>query len=76
MPVAIGNSNSLLFPASKCLSLLVRAVFRDSATVCYSSSGYNKLFGASYLKSNDSQYQLCANVIKELYAATTFWMQL
>ena len=52
--------------ATKCPSLHVRAVFRDSATVCYSFSGYNKLFGVSHLKSYDPQYQLCANVIGEL----------
>ena len=48
--VVCSHSNSLLFMASKCPSILVYAVFRDSATVCYSFSGYNKLFGVSHIK--------------------------
>ena len=64
--VVYHRSNSLLFSASKCPSILVRAVFRDSATVCYSFSGYNKLFGVSHIKTYDKQYQLCANVIRAI----------
>ena len=60
--VAYRRSNSLLFTASKCPSTLIRAVFRVSATVCYSFSGY-KLFDESHIKTYDTQYQLCANVI-------------
>ena len=44
-------------------SILIRAVFRDSTTVCYSFSGYNKLFGVSHIK---TQYQFCANVIRAI----------
>lgn len=60
------RSNSLLFAASKAPSMLVRVVFRDSANVCYSFSGYNKLFGVSHIKSYDTQYQICANVIRAI----------
>ena len=47
------HSISLLSAASKCPTMLVRAVFRDPATVCYSFSGYNKLFSFSHLKNYD-----------------------
>ena len=52
--VVCSRSNSLLFTASNCPSILVRAVFRDSATVCYLFSGYNKLFGVSHIKTYDT----------------------
>ena len=59
--VVYRRSNSLLFTASK------HAVFHDSATVCYSFSGYNKLFGVSHIKTYDTRYQLCANVIRVIH---------
>ncbi len=64
--VVYRRSNSLLFAASKSPSALVRAVFRDSASVCYSCSGYNNLFGTSDLKIYDPHSQLCANVIRSV----------
>ena len=60
------RSNSLSLAASKCPSLLVRSVFRDSASFCFSFSGYNYLYGLSHLKVYDPQYVLCANVIRSL----------
>ena len=64
--VVYRRSNSLLSAASNCPSMLVRTVFRDSATVCYSFSGYNKLFGGTHLKTYDPQYLICADVIRAL----------
>ncbi len=64
--VVYRRSNSLLFADSKSPSALVRAVFRDSASVCYSCSGYNNLFGTSHLQIYDPHSQLCANVIRSV----------
>ncbi len=38
----------------------------DSASVSYSCSGYNNLFGTSHLKIYDPHSQLCANVIRSV----------
>ena len=60
------RSYSLSRAAAKCPSPLVRSVFHDSASLCFSFIGYNSLYGMSHLKVYDSQYLLCANIIRSL----------
>ena len=60
------RSNSLLFAAAKCPSILVQSVFLQSTSICYCFCGYNALYGSRHLKHYDAQYRLCASVIRSL----------
>ena len=60
------RSNSLLFAAAKCPSILVQSVFLQSTSICYCFCGYNTLYGSRHLKQYDIQYRLCASVIRSL----------
>lgn len=57
------RSNSLLCAAVKCPSLLVRTIFSQSVSSCYSFCGYNSMYGLCHLKCYVTQYRLCASVI-------------
>ncbi len=44
------------------LCMLVRTIFCDSSSTCY-SCGYNNLFYHRHLKRYDYQYQMCASIV-------------
>ena len=46
--------------------MLVRSIFIQSVTTSYSFCGYNSLYGVDHLKYYDSQYRMCASVIRSL----------
>ena len=60
------RSNFLLLSACKCPANLFRAVFLDSASECYSFSGYNSLYGLSHTKCYGYHHQLCASILRSL----------
>ena len=49
------RSNSLLFAAAKCPSILVQSVFLQSTSICCCFCGYNTLYGTCHLKQYDIQ---------------------
>ena len=61
------RSRSFLCSAtSKCPSSLVRAIFSSSASLCYTSVGYNSLYGISHLKQYFPEDAYCAAIVRNL----------
>ena len=61
------RSRSFLCSAtSKCPSSLVRAIFSSSASLCYTSVGYNSLYGISHLKQYFLEDAYCAAIVRDL----------
>ena len=61
------RSRSFLCSAtSKCPSSLVRAIFSSSASLCYTSVGYNSLYGISHLKQYFPEDAYCAAIVRDL----------
>ena len=60
------RSNRLLLSAMKCSSMLVKQIFSDSSSFCFSFSGYNYMFGSRHIKHYHTLDKLCASVIRSL----------
>ena len=65
------RSSALLKSALTCPSYLVRKIFSDSSSLCFSFCGYNCLFGSRHLKSYDPQFSLCADVVRNFRGHST-----
>ena len=58
------ETTSLLHSADLCPSHLVKFIFRQSSLCSFTFCGYNSLYGQRYLKCCDTQYAMCADVIR------------
>ena len=58
------RSLSLLHSADLCPSRLVKFIFRRSSLCSFAFCGFNSLYGQRYLKFCDTQYAMCADIIR------------
>ena len=68
------RSQSLLVSATTtCPSVLVRTIFSHSASLCYTSTGFNSLYGHTCVKEYFYEDAICTNIIRDLrlYASST-----
>ncbi len=63
---------TLLICASKSSCPLVRTVFYDSASLVYTFTGLNHMYGPTHLKSYSSQDVMCAEFIRSLRCSSFF----
>ncbi len=64
--VVLARSHTLLQAALRCPSPTVQTVFSDSASLCYTFCGFNKLFGYRYCKIYNDNDHIRADVIRNL----------
>ena len=62
------KSRSILCSAtSKCPSSLIHAIFSSSANLCYTTVGYNSLYGISHLKQDFPEDAYCVAIVRDLH---------